>query len=145
MRWVTRERPKTDRIACPWLIRRFIDAEAEILYVAPDQVLDVASRERARSFDAPDAEFTHRGSKYSFEVLIDEFQLASDPALARLARIVHAADVADDRDSDPLGAGLAAIGAGGILAEADDQRLLEKGSFVYDALYEWCREHPTDG
>jgi hypothetical protein len=143
MRWVTRERPKTDRIACPWLIRRFIDPDAEILYVPADQVLDVAGREGARSFDAPGAEFTHRSGKCSFEILIEDFALA-DPALVRLARIVHAADVSEDRDADPFGPGLEAIGAGGVLAEADDQRLLEKGSFVYDALYAWCREHPAD-
>jgi hypothetical protein len=139
MKWVTRERPKTDRIACPWLIRRFIDPDAEILYVRPDQVLTVAKEQEARSFDAPDADYTHRGPKCSFEVLIDEFQLAGDPALVRLARIVHAADVSQDLQSDPLGPGLLAIGQGGLDVEADDHRLLEKGSFVYDALYAWCQ------
>ena len=99
-------------------------------------------RDGARSFDAPGAEFTHRDGKCSFEVLIEDFDLASDPALLRLAKIVHAADVAEDRDSDALGPGLEAIGAGGVLVEADDQALLTKGSFVYDALYAWCREHP---
>jgi hypothetical protein len=138
MRWVTRERPKTDRIACPWLIQRFIDPDAEILYVPADQVLDVATREGARSFDAPGAEFTHRDGLCSFEVLIEDFDLGMNPALARLARIVHAADIGEDRESDPFGPGLEAIGAGGILAESDDQILLERGSFVYDALYAWC-------
>ena len=142
MKWVTRERPKTDRIACPWLILRFIDPDAEIIYVPAAEVLDVADREGARSFDAEGAEFTHRGSKCSFETLIDEFDLGDDAALVRLARIVHAADVGEDRSSDPFGPGLEAIGAGGILAEPDDHALLEKGSFVYDALYAWCREHP---
>src|SRR5436190_242737 len=139
MKWVTRERPKTDRIACPWLIRRFIDPEAEILFVPKDDVLTVAEREKARSFDAPEAEFTHRDGKCSFEVLIEEFQLGGDPALVRLAKIVHAADVAEDIDTDPLGPGLLAIGEGGLQAEPDDHELLRKGSFVYDALYEWCR------
>ncbi len=143
MRWVTRARPKTDRIACPWLIRRFIDPDAEILYVRADEVLDVASQEGARSFDAPGAEFTHRDGKCSFEVLIEDFELGSDPALVRLAQIVHAADVSEDRDSDALGAGLEAIGAGGVLAEPDDLRLLEKGTFVYDALYAWCQANLT--
>ena len=142
MKWVTRERPKTDRIACPWLIRRFIDPEAEILYVARDQVLAVAERESARSFDAPDAEFTHRDGKCTFEVLIEEFSLGGDSALMRLARIVHAADIAEDIDTDALGPGLLVIGEGGLEAEPDDQALLAKGSFVYDALYEWCRRHP---
>ena len=141
MKWVTRARPKTDRIACPWLIRRFIDPQAEIRYVPPDQVLTVAEIEGARSFDAPDAEFTHRGKQCTFEVLIGEFHLGGDPALVRLARIVHAADIAADLGSDPLGPGLLAVGQGGLAVEADDQRLLERGSFVYDALYAWCQQH----
>lgn len=139
MKWVTRARPKTDRIACPWLIRRFIDPGAEILYVPAGEVLATAEKEGARSFDAPDAEFTHRDGKCSFEVLIEDFHL-QDPALERLARVVHAADIAADRDSDPLGPGLEAIGIGGLAAEADDQRLLERGCFVYDALYAWCQQ-----
>ena len=137
--WVTRERPKTDRIACPWLIRRFIDTDAEILYVPADQVLAVAEREGGHSFDAPGATYTHRGNACSFETLINEYQLCTDPALARLARIVHAADIVDDLHTDPLGAGLLAIGIGGLDVESDDHRLLERGSFVYDALYAWCQ------
>src|SRR6266704_984633 len=117
MKWVTRARPKTDRIACPWLIRRFIDPKAEILYVPADEVLAVAASEGARSFDAPDADYTHRDGKCSFEVLIDEFDLADDPAL-----------------------GLLAIGLGGLDVEADDQRLLERAGFVYEALYAWCSQ-----
>ena len=140
MKWVTRERPKTDRIACPWLIRRFIDPQAEITYVPADQVLAVAELEAAHSFDAPGAEVTHRGDQCTFEVLIDHFQLGGDPALVRLARIVHAADIAEDLDSHPLGPGLLAIGQGGLAVEADDQRLLERGLFVYDALYAWCQQ-----
>ena len=139
MRWVTRERPKTDRIACPWLIRRFIDPDAEIVYVASDLVLAEAEPEDSHSFDAKGAEYTHRGLKCSFETLIDEFDLGGDPALVRLAQIVHAADVSEDRDSDPLGPGLEAIGVGGLDVEDDDHRLLERGSFVYDALYAWCK------
>jgi hypothetical protein len=141
MKWVTRERPKTDRIACPWLIKRFIDQDAEIVYVVRDDVLGFAEREDARSFDAGGAEFTHRGNKCSFEVLIDEFELGGDPALVRLAQIVHAADVSQDLHTDELAPGLLALGEGGLLAEADDQRLLERGSFVYDALYAWCQNH----
>jgi len=138
MKWVTRARPKTDRIACPWLIQRFIDPDAEILYVPTDQVLDVAQREGARSFDAAGAEFTHRGDRCSFEVLIGDFALGDDPALVRLARIVHAADIASDLNTDPAGPGLLAIGLGGLDVEADDHRLLERARFVYDALYAWC-------
>jgi hypothetical protein len=139
MKWVTRARPKTDRIACPWLIRNFIDPDADILYVPIEQVLDAAREQGARSFDAPGAEFTHRDGKCSFEVLIDHFGLV-DPALVRLARIVHAADISSDRASDPLGPGLEAIGTGGLQVETDDYRLLERGSFVYDALYAWCKQ-----
>ena len=143
MTWVTRARPKTDRIACPWLIRKFIDPGAEILYVLPDEVLGVAAREGAHSFEAPGATYTHRGSQCTFEVLIEEYNLAGDPALACLAAIVHAADIRTDLDTDPLGPGLLAIGEGGLDAEADDQRLLQRGSFVYDALYAWCQRQAS--
>jgi hypothetical protein len=139
MKWVTRARPKTDRIACPWLIEKFIDPAAEILYVPADQVLEVARREDASSFDAPGAHHDHRDGKCTFEVLIDVYGLTGDQALMRLARIVHAADIAADLDTDPAGPGLLAIGIGGLDVEDDDHRLLERGRFVYDALYAWCR------
>jgi hypothetical protein len=138
MKWVTRARPKTDRIACPWLIRRCIDADAEILYVPVDQVMEVARREGGRFFDADGAEFTHRGNSCSFEVLIEEFGLGDDPALVRLARIVHAADIESELHTDPAGPGLLAIGLGGLDVENDDHRLLERAEFVYDALFAWC-------
>ena len=139
MKWITRERPKTDRIACPWLIKRFIDHEAEFIFVSADQVLLEAERLKATSFDAPGATYTHRGNKCTFEVLVDDYKLGGDPALTRLAKIVHAADISDDLNTDPLGPGLLAIGIGGLYVETDDQRLLEKGEFVYDALYAWCQ------
>ncbi|HUY97763.1 MAG TPA: chromate resistance protein ChrB domain-containing protein [Verrucomicrobiae bacterium] len=139
MQWITRERPKTDRIACPWLIRRFIDPEAEFLFVPAESLLAAARARGARSFDAPGAEFTHRDGRCTFEVLVEHFRLGADPALARLARIVHAADIPGDRDRDVLGPGLEAIGQGGLDVEADDHRLLERGRFVYDALYAWCQ------
>ena len=139
MKWVTRARPKADRIACPWLIRRLIDPAADIVFVSPDRVLETAAELQGRSFDAPEADFNHRDGKCTFEVLIDEFGLGEDPALARLARIVHAADIAEDIHTDPLGPGLLAIGIGGLVVESDDQRLLDKGLFVYDALYAWCQ------
>ena len=139
MKWITRARPKTDRIACPWLITRFIDPDAQILYVAPDDVLERASSEGATSFDAEGARYTHRDGKCTFEVMIDEYGLATDRALVRLARIVHAADVSDELHTDPAGAGLLAIGIGGLAVEEDDQRLLERARFVYDALYAWCQ------
>jgi hypothetical protein len=146
MKWVTRARPKTDRIACPWLIRRFIDPAAEILYVPTDQVLTVADAEHARSFDAAGANYTHRAGKCTFEVLIDDFDLGADAALVRLARIVHAADIDSELDTDPAGPGLLSIGIGGLDVEADDYRLLERAAFVYDALYAWCaRQVATAG
>src|SRR5713101_7754103 len=111
MKWVTRERPKTDRIACPWLIQKFIDPEAEFLYVPADEVLAVAEREGGRSYDAPGADFTHRDGLCSFEVLVEEYGLA-DSALALLARIVHGADVAADRDATQQSRGLHAIAEG---------------------------------
>ena len=104
MKWVTRERPKTDRIACPWLIRRFIDPEADFLYAPADQVLEVAAREGALSYDAPDARYTHRDGLCSFEVLVEEYKI-EDPAIRLLARIVHGADVAEDVDETPQSAG----------------------------------------
>jgi hypothetical protein len=143
VKWVTRARPKTDRVACPWLIRKFIDGDAEIVYVPAGEVLSVAERDGAHSFDAPDAEFGHRDGKCTFEVLIDEYRLGDDPALARLARIVHAADIDGELHTDPLGPGLLAIGLGSLEVEVDDYRLLERESFVYDALYEWCRKNPN--
>src|SRR5262252_6167910 len=109
VKWVTRENANVDRVACPWLIRRFIDAEAELLFVPRDQVLEVAEREGAHSYDAPGAKYTHRDGKCSFDVLVEEFQLDGDPALVRLAQIVHAADVAEDRTSSQEGPGLYAI------------------------------------
>src|SRR2546428_4587035 len=99
--WITRARPKTDRIACPWLIRHFIDPDAEILYVPADQVLDTAAQQDARSFDAPGAEFDHRDGKCTFEVLIDDFDLSGDAALVRLAGIVRAADIDSELHTDP--------------------------------------------
>lgn len=141
MKWITRARPKTDRIACPWLIRRFIDPAAVIEYVPAAEVLSVAAAEGARTFDAPGAEFMHRDGKCSFEVLIEEFKLSDVPGLARLAKIVHAADIAEDIESDPLGPGLLAVGLGSLEVEQDDNKLLERESFVYDALFEWCRKY----
>jgi hypothetical protein len=145
MKWVTRARPKTDRIACPWLIRRFIDPDAEILYVPRDEVLAVAADRNAHSFDAPGATFDHRDGLCTFEVLIRHHHLGDDASLARLARIVHAADISSELDSDPLGPGLLAIGLGGLDVEDDDQRLLDRASFVYDALYAWCRQQVRAG
>ena len=138
MKWVTRERPKTDRIACPWLILNFIDPDAEFLYVPADEVLAVAEREGAISFDAPGARYTHRDGLCSFEVLVEEYAIA-DPAVSLLARVVHGADVAEDRDATPQSRGLLAVAEGFYLLELGDHRQLELSLPVYDALYAWCR------
>ena len=138
MKWITRARPKTDRIACPWLIGKFIDPEAEFLYVPAGEVLAVAERERAHSYDAPGARYTHRDGLCSFEVLVEEYGL-DDPALELLARIVHGADGADDRDATPQSRGLLAVAEGFHLLDLDDHRQLELSLPVYDALYAWCR------
>ena len=140
MKWITRSRPKTDRIACPWLIRRFIDPGAEILYVPASDVLRIADIEEAHSFDAPGARYDHRDGKCTFEVLIDDYDLAGDTALVRLASIVHAADIDSELHTDPAGPGLLAIGLGGLDVESDDHQLLDRASFVYDALYAWCAQ-----
>jgi hypothetical protein len=144
MKWVTRERPKTDRIACPWLILRFIDPEAEFLYVAADRVLDVAAGEDALSFDAPGARYTHRDGLCSFEVLVEEYEI-DDPAVHLLARIVHGADVAEDRDATPQSRGLFAVAEGFHLLGVPDLRQLELSLPVYDALYAWCRNEVDEG
>jgi hypothetical protein len=138
MEWVTRARPKTDRVACPWLILRFIDPGARIVYVAADQVLSYAEQHGARSFDAPGAEFTHRDGKCTFEVLVQEFGIG-DPAVHRLARIVHGADIDGELDTTPESAGLLAIAEGFRHVEEDDDRLLALELPVYDALYEWAK------
>jgi len=143
-KWVTRERPKTDRIACPWLIRNFIDPDAEFLYVPADQVLGVAEQDEAFSYDAPGARFTHRDGLCSFEVLVEEYGI-DDPAVRLLARIVHGADVADDRDATPQSRGLLAIAEGFHLLDFGDHRQLELSLPVYDALYAWCKSEIAAG
>src|ERR1035437_6527584 len=112
MKWVTREHPHTDRVACPWLVRKFIDLEAEIVYMPAEHVLPYAERTGAISFDAKGARYTHRNGLCSFEVLIEEYGLGADPALVLMARIVHGADVADDRDATPQSRGLLAVADG---------------------------------
>jgi hypothetical protein len=138
MDWVTRERPKTDRIACPWLIKSFIDPEAGFLYVPADQVLEVAEREGAISYDAPGARYMHRDGLCTFEVLVEEYEIA-DPAVRLMAQIVHGADVSGDRDATPQSRGLLAIAEGFYLLALPDHRQLELCLPVYDALYAWCK------
>jgi hypothetical protein len=138
MKWVTRAGAKTDRIACPWLIRKFIDPEAEFLFVPSEQVLAVARDQQAKSFDAPGADYTHRDGKCSFEVLVEDFAI-NDAAVKLLARIVHGADIPSDIACTPQSAGLLAIADGFALVCPDDHRKLELEFPVYDALYAWCQ------
>ncbi len=144
MKWVTREHPKTDRIACPWLIRKFIDPDAEIVYVPKDDVLPFAEREGATSFDAPGATYTHSDGKCSFETLVEEYKI-DDPALALLARVVHGADVSEDGDATPQSRGLEAIADGFALLDIDDQHQLALELPVYDALYAWAQQEVAIG
>jgi len=139
VKWVTREHPHTDRIACPWLIRKFIDPDAEIVYVPGDQVLAYAEREGATSFDTPGSTYTHRDGRCSFEVLIEDYKLGGDPALALMAQVVHGADVTEDADITPQSRGLEAIARGFMHLGLTDQEQLELELPVYDALYAWAR------
>ena len=138
MKWVTREKVKVDRVACPWLIKRFIDPEAELLFVPPEQVLEVAEREGAISYDARgQGQYDHREGKCTFEVLIEEYGL-DDSALRMLADIVHGADTAD-RDRTDQSAGLRAIAEGFHYLDVPDEERLAHGFAIYDALYAWCQ------
>ena len=135
-RWVTRERPKIDRIACPWLIRRFIDPDAEFLYVPQADVSRVAKDRNANPYDIPGVEFGHDGERCSFDAFIEKFHL-KDPALDELARIVRGADTSR-LDLTPQSPGLLAISLGLSRNFPDDHQMLEHGMVVYDALYAWC-------
>ncbi|HZP69751.1 MAG TPA: sulfurtransferase/chromate resistance protein [Pseudolabrys sp.] len=137
--WVTRRRPKIDRIACPWLIRRFLDPQARILFVDPDQVVNVARETGGIPFDIKDVELSHVGERCSFDTMLRLFGLESEPALARLALIVRGADTARP-DIAPEAAGLHAVSLGlSALAGDDDHGLLERGFLIYDAFFAWLR------
>ena len=138
MKWVTRARPKVDRVACPWLIKRFVDPEAEFLYVPPDEVLETARQNDAIPFDVPNVELGHDGCECSFDAIIKKYHLA-DIALQRLAVIVRGADTAA-KQLAPESAGLEAIAEGFRLVYSDDHELLERELPVYDALYAYCQE-----
>ncbi len=138
MKWVTRERPKIDRIACPWLIERFIDKDAEFLFVPPADVARIARESGAIPFDVEGVELSHDGPRCSFDAFLDKYQL-QDPALAELARIVRGADT-DRLDTAPQCAGLLAISLGLSRLYQDDHEQLRHGFVVYDALYAWLRE-----
>lgn len=138
MRWVTRRNAKVDRVACPWLIRRFVDPDAEFLFVVDDQVLAVAEQMDAIPYDVEGVELGHVDGRCSFESILLKYGL-DDPGLLLMARIVHGADVAEDRHSVSEASGLYAIAHGFALVHGDDdQKKLELESPLYDALYEWC-------
>ena len=137
MKWVTRSHVHVDRVACPWLIKRFIDSDAEFVFVPASKVDETAEREGAIPFDAPDVELGHHSGRCSFEAIIEKYRL-TDRALLRMAKIVHGADT-EDRDSDPLARGLEAIAVGFSLRFPDDNENLQRQFEVYDALYAWCR------
>lgn len=138
MKWITRSHIHVDRVACPWLITRFIDNEAEFLFVPASQIEKVAKEQNAIPFDAPSVELGHHEGRCSFESILLKYKL-TESGLLRLAKIVHAADVAEDIDTDPLGRGLEAIATGYSLRFPDDMENLEHQFEVYDALYAWCR------
>ena len=138
MKWVTRARPKVDRVACPWLIKRFIDPHAEFFYVPADEVLETARREEAIPFDVPNVELGHKGPECSFDAIIKKYQL-TDRALQRLALIVRGADTGAKQLTSES-SGLEAIAEGFRLVFRDDHELLERESSVYDALYAYCQQ-----
>ncbi len=138
MLWITRSHVHVDRVACPWLITRFIDSDAEFLFVPASQIEKVAAETDGIPFDAPGVELGHHENRCSFESIILKYGL-KDPGLLRLAKIVHAADVSEDIDSDPIARGLEAIASGYSLRYPNDLENLEAQFEVYDALYAWCR------
>jgi hypothetical protein len=137
MKWITRERPKIDRIACPWLVARYIDQQAEFLYVAPDDVLRIAGETSAIPYDIPGVELTHDGELCSFDAFLKKYCL-DDPALNQLALIVRGADTSR-LDLTPQSAGLYALSLGLSQNFRDDQEMLKHGMVMYDALYAWCK------
>lgn len=145
MKWVTRERVKVDRVACPWLIRKFVDPKAEFLFVPPDRVPEVAQREGAIPFDATGVELGHHQGQCSFEAIVAKYKI-EDPAVHLLAQIVHGADVAADLYGRPEAPGLKAIAEGfGHLGLRDDHEILAKEFIVYDALYAYCQQQVRAG
>jgi hypothetical protein len=141
MKWITREKVKVDRVACPWLIRKFIDPGADFLFVAAEKVLEAAQREGAIPFDVAGVEFGHHGKECSFDALVKKHHLDRDPALLLLARIVNGADTDNTLWNQPESAGLKAVAEGfRHLGLRDDHEILAKEFIVYDALYAYCRQ-----
>ena len=146
MKWITRERVKVDRVACPWLIRKFIDPKAEFLFVSADDVLKVAEQEGAVPYDVPNVEFGHHGQECSFDALVKKHGLTKDPALVLLAKIVNGADTDNTLWNQPEAAGLNAIAEGfRHLGFKNDWEVLAAESIVYDALYAYCQQMVRHG
>ena len=143
MKWVTRERPVIDRIACPWLITRFIDKEPEFLFVPPDRVLSVAQQEGATPYDIPGVELSHVGEGCSFDSFVSKYGLGEDPAIRTIATIVRGADT-NRHDLTPQSAGLLAISMGLRDVTPDDQEVLRHGLVIYDALYAWAKKRQAE-
>lgn len=137
MKWITRERPKIDRIACPWLIKNFVDSNAEFMYAPADKVKELAKKLKATPFDVPDVEFSHHNDKCTFDYILEKYKL-EDPALHTMAVIVRGADT-DRHDLASQASGLWAISAGLAHNVTDDHELLAKGMMIYDALYSWAK------
>ena len=144
MKWITRSHVHVDRVACPWLILRFIDNEAEFLFVPKSQMDKVVEETGATPFDAPGVELGHHEGRCSFESILLKYEL-KDPGLLRMAKIVHAADVEADIDTDPIARGLEAIASGFSLRYPDDEANLANQFEVYNALYAWCRLEVAKG
>jgi hypothetical protein len=143
MKWVTRERPVIDRIACPWLIARFIDKQPEFLFVPPDQVTSVAAKTGAIPYDVPGVELTHVDEGCSFDSFVSKYGLDSDPAIVTIAAIVRGADT-NRHDLTPQSAGLLAISMGLRDLSPDDHDVLNQGFIIYDALYAWASHRTTE-
>lgn len=146
MKWITREHVKVDRVACPWLIRKFVDPEAEFLFVAADKVSEIARREGATSYDCGGDELGHHGKECSFDAIVKKYGLDRDPALVLLARIVNGADTDNTLWHQPESAGLKAIAEGfRQMGFKDDMEQNKAEWIVYDALYAYCREMAKRG
>ena len=137
MKWITRSRPKIDRIACPWLIKNFVDPEAEFIFVPREQVLETAKKLDAIPFDLPGVEYTHEGDECTFDFIVKKHGL-TDPAILKMAKIIRGADT-DQFNLAEQSAGLWAISAGLSYNESNDSKLLEIGMKIYDALYSWAK------
>ena len=138
MKWITREHVHVDRVACPWLIKKYIDPQAEFLFVPSVRVLDVAEKEGAIPFDSEGVELGHHGNDCSFETIIKKYSI-TDPIIAQVAKIVHSADISGDIDKAPEARGLEAISRGHMFFVKDDYEAIQRGSFLYDCLYIYCK------